>query len=57
MTERERDELLVRLDERVSHLQKLVTEHLQHHWTAILGVSLSGLTALTALVIALLKGG
>ena len=32
MNEEERDELLIRLDERVCSLTKHFTNHIKHHW-------------------------
>ena len=50
MTDEHRDELLVRIDERVCSLTKHFTNHIKHHWI----VTVPLLTIIIGLVIALL---
>ena len=50
MTDEQRDELLVRIDERVCSLTKHFTNHIKHHWI----VTVPLLTIIIGLVIALL---
>lgn len=50
MTDEERDELLIRVDERVCTLTKHFTNHIKHHWMVAIPVIVVAL----GLVIALL---
>lgn len=50
MTDEERDELLIRVDERVCTLTKHFTNHIKHHW--IIAVPI--IMAVLGLIIALL---
>lgn len=57
MTNDERDALLVRVDERVCHMEKVLTNHLQHHWAVTLMVVGAMVSAVVALLVSLVKGG
>ena len=46
-------DLLVRIDERVTKLDKSMSNHLQHHWALTLAVAGSAFAAATALVVQL----
>ena len=46
-------DLLIRIDERVQKLDRCMTNHLAHHWTASVAVLGAVLTALASLIIAL----
>ncbi len=47
MNDAERDSLLIRLDERMSHLERAFSNHLRHHWaiTITLAACLLGVVA------------
>ncbi len=51
MNEKERDELLIRLDERVCSLTKHFANHIKHHW--MLAVPL--IMVVVGLIISLIK--
>jgi len=54
MTDEERDELLIRLDERVEQIDKWCNNHDVHHFRYNLMAWGVALTSITALIIALL---
>lgn len=54
MTEEEKDELLVRLDERTNTIKTMLCNHLAHHMKRDLVAWAAALTAISSLVIVLL---
>jgi len=51
MTDEERDELLIRVDERVCSLTKHFTNHIKHHWMIAIPVIMLVLGLVIALLI------
>lgn len=50
MTDSERDELLIRVDERVCSLTKQFSNHIKHHWMVTIPVLVIALGLLIALL-------
>ena len=50
MTNEERDELLIRIDERVCSLTKHFTNHIKHHWVVAIPVIMLVLGLVVALL-------
>ena len=57
MNDVQRDELLIRLDERLYHLTKMVTNHLSKHWAITLASFTAALAAIGGLLALILKLG
>lgn len=55
MKQPERDELLIRLDERTQRMDKSFKQHLQHHFTLTVGVVTTILAGGIGLLVAVLK--
>jgi len=51
MTDEERDELLIRIDERVCVLIKHFTNHIKHHWMVTIPIIVAILGLITVLII------
>ena len=46
-------DLLIRIDERVSKLDRCMTNHLRHHWMVTLAALAAAFTAVTTLLVSL----
>lgn len=55
MTNEERDELLIRLDERTIKMDKCLSNHLAHHFKVTLLVAGAALSGFVSLIILILK--
>lgn len=51
MNEQERNELLIRIDERVCSLSKHFTNHIRHHWMITIPIIMIALGLIVALLI------
>jgi len=56
MNDEERDELLIRVDERVCTLTKHFTNHIKHHWMVTIPMIAITFGSIISLIIALLTG-
>ena len=50
MTDEERDELLIRVDERTDTLMKQFSNHIRHHWLVTIPIMVIALGLLIALL-------
>jgi len=50
MTDEERDELLIRMDERQATMEKQFSNHIKHHWLVTIPVLVIALGLLVALL-------
>lgn len=55
MTNEERDNLLIRLDERVKKIDRCLSNHLTHHFKITVLVSGTALSAFVTLIVLILK--
>ena len=54
MNQSDRDELLIRVDERTQRIDGVIKTHLKHHWTVHVGVITAVITGLIAMTIAMI---
>jgi len=57
MTPKERDELLIRLDERVEFIHVGFKEHLRKHWIITCAIATASISAIVGLIFAAIQVG